>query len=155
MHPFPHRYQVSSSGCPEGEVIVGAPGLQPLHTQAPIEFGGPGDRWSPESMLVGAMADCYLLTFRALARAARLEWLSLECTVEGVLDQAPEGARFTSYALRAHLVVPADADIDMAERALERAEERCLVSNSLRGERSLTTVVEVAAAAARAAMPAA
>jgi uncharacterized OsmC-like protein len=42
--------------------------------------------------------------------------------------------------------VPEGADLDMAERTLRRAEEACLVSNSLTGRRELDTVVEVAAA---------
>ena len=145
MQPYPHRYQVSSSGCPEGAVILGGAGLEPLRTLPPPEFGGPGGHWSPESLLVGAIADCYLLSFRALARAARLPWLSLECTVDGTLDREDGIARFTDFTVRAALLVPAGTDLDMADRALHRAEEVCLISNSLRASGSLVAVVEVAA----------
>jgi organic hydroperoxide reductase OsmC/OhrA len=146
MQPFPHVYQVSSSGCPDSEVILSAAGLEPLRTTAPPEFDGPGGHWSPESLLVGAIVDCYQLTFRALARAARVPWHSLECTVDGTLDRERGSASFTGFHIRARLVVPEGADLDMAERTLRRAEEACLVSNSLTGRRELDTVVEVAAA---------
>ena len=106
MQPFPHRYQVSSSGCAEGEVVLRASGLEPLRTRPPREFGGPGDRWSPESLLVGAVADCYLLSFRAVASAARLPWRALECSVEGVLDREQGRTRFTRFHLRVRLLVP-------------------------------------------------
>jgi organic hydroperoxide reductase OsmC/OhrA len=144
MHPFPHRYQASSSGCPEGEVIVGSAGLKPLRTMPPPEFGGPGGHWSPESLLVGAMADCYLLSFRAVARAARRTRLTREFTVDGTLDREQGATRFTAFDLRAHLVVPEGTAPEIAERALHRAEEVCLISNSLSGRRSLETLVEIA-----------
>ena len=43
------------------------------------EFGGPGDLWSPETMLAGAVAGCFILTFRAAARAssASIPWRKL------------------------------------------------------------------------------
>ena len=83
MHPLPHRYVVSAQGEIAGTLQVAASGLPDLACAAPAEFGGPGDRWSPEHLLCGAIASCFILTFRAVARAAKLEWESLECTVEG------------------------------------------------------------------------
>ena len=69
MQPFPHRYSASALANPKDEVMLRSDGLQPLHSAAPAEFDGPGDRWSPETLMVGAIADCYILTFRSLARA--------------------------------------------------------------------------------------
>ena len=40
------------------------------------------------TLLIAAVADCFILTFRAVARASRFEWISLGCTVDGVLDRA-------------------------------------------------------------------
>jgi organic hydroperoxide reductase OsmC/OhrA len=40
-----------------------------LSTATPEEFGGPGDAWSPELLLLGAVESCFLFTFRAVAHA--------------------------------------------------------------------------------------
>ncbi|WP_410959978.1 OsmC family protein, partial [Salmonella sp. SAL4434] len=74
MQAFPHRYRVKGSGSVTGDVELIAAGLPPLRSESPAEFDGPGDRWSPETLLVGAVADCFLLTFRAIARASKLSW---------------------------------------------------------------------------------
>lgn len=153
MKAYPHRYRVSSNAAPEGEVVLASPGLDALPTQPPLEFDGPGDRWSPETLLVGAVADCFVLSFRAIARAARLPWSSLACDAEGLLEREEGVARFTGFVLHAHLRVPEGSDPADAERALHRAEQVCLISNSLRGRRELHVRVEIVAPPALTAMP--
>jgi organic hydroperoxide reductase OsmC/OhrA len=43
----------------------------------------PGDRWPSETLLVAAMADCFMLTFRALAARSKLPRVSLTAEVPG------------------------------------------------------------------------
>jgi organic hydroperoxide reductase OsmC/OhrA len=137
MHPYPHVYVASATAEKIGTVTVSSPRLPNIETAPPAEFDGPGDVWSPETLLCAAVADCFILTFRGVSRAAKLEWLTLECSVEGTLQRADGISKFTRYATRATLTVPAGADIDHARRLLERAEHTCLISNSLQGERTL------------------
>jgi organic hydroperoxide reductase OsmC/OhrA len=137
MHPYPHTYVVATTGQATGLVAVTSPDLPDLPTAPPPQFDGPGGQWSPETLLCAAVADCFVLTFRALARAARIEWLELECRVEGVLDRVERVAQFTRFNTVATLTVPAATDAAKAQQLLERAEQTCLVSNSLRGERVL------------------
>lgn len=144
MKEFPHHYTVSASAESEGPVRVSAENLPTLDTAPPVEFGGPGDRWSPETLLLAAIADCFLLTFRAVARASQLPWVSLSCTAEGVLDRVERQLRFTSVVVRASLRVPSTVDADRARRVLERAERSCLVTNSLAAESSLEADVRSA-----------
>ena len=40
-----------------GDVELTAEGLPPLRSAAPAEFGGPGNRWSPETLPVDLVAD--------------------------------------------------------------------------------------------------
>ena len=137
MHPYPHSYSVTASGQASGLVSVGSPGLAELPTAPPPQFDGPGDQWSPETLLCAAVADCFMLTFRALARAARLEWLQLECRVEGTLERVERVAQFTRFATFATLTIAATTDAEQARKLLGQAEHSCLISNSLRGERVL------------------
>src|SRR5215471_2402419 len=131
MQNYPHRYRVTATSLPEGDVRLASNGLPPLPTASPLEFGGPGDRWSPETLLTGAVADCFILTFRALARASKLVWHDLECDATGTLDRVDGVTRFTAMELHAHLTVPAGVDEALAARLLHKAEERCLISRSL------------------------
>jgi organic hydroperoxide reductase OsmC/OhrA len=148
VHPYPHRYTVSASAEPEGEVAVASAGLEPLRSAPPVEFDGPGDRWSPETLLCGALADCFVLTFRAIARATSLAWLSLDVEVVGTLEREDRVPRFTRFDVQARLRIASEADRDAATRALHKAEAGCLVSNSLSGQRHLAVVIEAFAAAA-------
>jgi organic hydroperoxide reductase OsmC/OhrA len=114
-----------------GSVRLQATALPMLATAPPQQFGGPGDHWSPETLLVAAVVDCFVLTFRAIATASKLTWQSLGCDAEGVLDRADGALRFTALHLRAHLRLPAGGDGERAKQLLEKAERTCLVSNSL------------------------
>jgi organic hydroperoxide reductase OsmC/OhrA len=143
MHPYPHLYNVRATALPEGDIPVDSDGLPTLKTAPPAEFDGPGDRWSPETLLCAAVADCFLLTFRGVARAAKFEWTSLECSVEGTLERIEGKTRFTRMAVTATLQAPAGADQDKAVKLMERAEHVCLVSNSLLAERTINCTVAV------------
>ncbi|HQX65289.1 MAG TPA: hypothetical protein PLF47_05685, partial [Dokdonella sp.] len=74
MQAFPHIYRVAGNAAGEGAVTLTSAGLDALQSWPPAEFGGPGNAWSPETLLVGAIADCYLLSFRAIARVGGLAW---------------------------------------------------------------------------------
>ena len=143
MHPFPHRYVVNAAMRPVGDVPLSAEGVRIIESAPPKEFDGPGNQWSPEGLLTAAVADCFVLGFRAIAAASKFPWLSLESRTEGTLDRIDGKMRFTRFDTHAKLLVPAGADIERAKKMLEKAESACLVSNSLSSERHLT--VEVAA----------
>ena len=131
MHPFPHEYSVVASGEPAGNVVVSATDLPALQTGPPVQFGGPGAQWSPETLLVAAAADCFILTFRAIARASNLSWIELRCNAAGRLDRVDGITRFMQLELNAKLTVRSAIDADKGRRLLEKAEKACLITNSL------------------------
>ena len=141
MHPFPHVYRARAVSDAEGDVTLSAEGLESIASRPPVQFGGPGDRWSPETLLCASLADCLLMTFRAIARASRLEWSSLELDVEGRLEREQGNSHFTHFTVSAVLHIPAGVDAALAERALHKAEAGCLISNSLRATRELRAQV--------------
>ena len=143
MQALPHRYRVKGTGRTTGDVELTAERLTVLRSASPAEFEGPGDRWSPETLLVGAVADCFILTFRAVAKASKLSWLSLDCEVTGTLDRVDRVMQFTGFNMTAHLVVPAGVDVDAARHALEKAERNCLIANSLKAPVASAATVEI------------
>ena len=146
MQPLPHRYSATAYGEPTGNVVLNGAGVQQLHSAAPAQFGGPGDQWSPEALLIAAVADCFILTFRAVAHASNVSWTSLRCYAVGRLDRVNAITRFTEITLRAHLTVPPDTDTHKARRLVDKAESGCLISNSLAVRPLLTCSIEVAVA---------
>lgn len=143
MQQLPHHYRVGASSRQQGSVTLKSPGLDDLETAPPAEFGGPGDLWSPETLLVGAVANCFILSFRAIARASKLEWQDLSCQVEGVLDRVDGKTLFTELKLAVRLQVPASTDEVRAQRILEKAEETCLITNSMTARIDLATDIIV------------
>ncbi|MDH4259697.1 MAG: OsmC family protein [Gammaproteobacteria bacterium] len=137
MHPYPHRYQVRVGATADGEVQLTGDGLPELASMPPPEFDGPGGYWSPETLLVAAVADCFVLSFRSIAKASRLDWSELTAEVHGLLERSDGVARFTRFETQARLVVPAGTDPARARMLVEKAEKICLISNSLSGTRHL------------------
>lgn len=143
MQAFPHRYAVAAAASVEGDVTLEGERLPPLRSAPPAEFDGPGDRWSPETLLVAAVADCFVLTFRGIAQISRLPWISLTCDVEGTVDRVERVTQFTGFQVRARLRVPEGTNEAQAHRLLAKAEETCLVTNSLKARSHLEAEVEV------------
>jgi organic hydroperoxide reductase OsmC/OhrA len=143
MHPFPHHYVVNTAVRPDGDVPLSAEGVRVIESAPPKEFDGPGNQWSPEGLLTAAVADCFVLGFRAIAAASKYAWLSLESSTRGTLDRVEGKMRFTRFETHAKLHVPPGADIERARKLLEKAEATCLVANSLTSERHLKLEVVV------------
>jgi len=137
MDEYPHHYTVTASGQTTGPIRVDSPGLHSIDSAPPKQFGGPGDLWSPETFLVAAVADCFLLTFRAISRASTLEWHTLRCEVEGILERVDKVSQFTEFKLTAELSVADGTDVSKAMRLMEKAETGCLITNSLKSKISL------------------
>jgi len=143
MQGYPHHYLANAAGGNEGSVVVSGEGLPDLDTQSPPQFGGPEGVWSPETMLSATVANCFILTFRAIARASKFEWTSLECNVDGVLERPERSTYFTAFNIHAVLRVPEGSRVELAQRLLEKSEQICLITASLKSEITLTTDIQV------------
>jgi organic hydroperoxide reductase OsmC/OhrA len=148
MQNFPHYYTVTAVGSNGDDVELRGAQLPILRTATPAEFDGPGDRWSPETLLVASIGDCLALTFRGIARKSGLAWTSVECDVTGTLDRVEQTTRFVAFEIAARVRVPEGTDQKLAGRVLEKAERNCLIANSLSAAVHLTPTIEVVPAPA-------
>lgn len=148
MQAFPHHYRVQAAGEPAGSVRVAAAGVAAIDTFPPPEFDGPEGQWSPETLLVAAVADCYILSFRAVARASKLAWREISVDVEGVLERVDGVMRFTRFRIAPRLVLEAGASATLAQTVLDKSKRSCLVTNSLAAECELAPQVREEGAAA-------
>ena len=142
MQPFPHHYSIAAKARAEGDVSLEGEGLPAIPSAPPTEFGGPGDRWSPETLFVAAVADCFVLTFRGIAGLSRFPWSALECNVTGTVERVDRVTQYTALQVQARLTVPPGTNEDQARRLLTKAEETCLVTNSLKVHPQLESIVE-------------
>ena len=140
MEAFPHIYTVAANA-EAGQVRLQSKGLDDLITAPPAEFDGPGDLWSPETLMVAAIADCFILSFRAIAAASRFDYRDISCEVEGTLDRIDKVTSFTEIRVKAKLKLIDSADTDRGVKLLENAEHNCLITNSMKAQLFLETEV--------------
>ena len=107
MKPLPHHYDVVLAGGPSGYAVLSTPGVPDLSAAPPVDFGGPGDAWSPEHLLLAAVQTCLLFTLRSVARASQVAFVSLHVGAAGTVNRQDGVTRFTEIVLRPRLVVSA------------------------------------------------
>lgn len=131
MKTLPHHYRASLADGPGAYALARIDGAPAITSAPPVEFDGPGDAWSPEHLLLASVETCLLFTVRALARASKLELVSVTMSTEGTLDRQDGVTRFTEIVVRLRLVLAAGSDPDRARRLVDKAEKTCLVTASL------------------------
>jgi uncharacterized OsmC-like protein len=85
-----------------------------------------------------------VLSFRAVATASKLDWVSLACEVDATLERKDGVTLFTKFLTRARLEIPAGMDAERARKVLTKAEQVCLITNSLKAESHLDADVRTA-----------
>lgn len=131
MKLLPHAYDVRLVGGPSGYAQISAGGLPDLRTAPPVDYGGPGDAWGPEHLLLASIQACFLFTLRPIARLSKVAFTHLELEATGTVDRQDAVTRFTQIVLRPKVTVPAGTDHDRVLRILEKSKTTCLVSASL------------------------
>jgi len=145
LQNLPHQYRVQAQGRPNENLDLCVANVPKLTVAPPVQFGGPGDQWSPEDLLMASIASCFILSFKAIAKASKFSWASIQCDSEGTLARVDGKTRFTKIVTKANLVIPATESIENAERLLHKAEQSCLVVNSLTSESELKCIVTIEA----------
>ena len=102
-----------------------------IHFTTPPQFGGMEGRWSPEDLLLSAVASCFTSTFHALAERSIFHFTDLEVEVQGCVNKAESGYLFSEIVIRPTVKIPNDEDRPRAERLLDKAKRLCLVSRAL------------------------
>src|SRR5579872_3834479 len=66
-----------------------------IHFTTPPQFGGMEGRWSPEDLLLSAVASCFTSTFHALAEHSSFHFTDLEVEVQGCVNKSESGYMFS------------------------------------------------------------
>jgi organic hydroperoxide reductase OsmC/OhrA len=114
-----------------------------IHFSAPPEFGGIEGRWTPEDLLLAALASCFTTTFRAIAAYSKFEYTDLQVEVEGTVIKAESGYTFSEIILRPTLTIRDEEKRDRALHLLQKTKAACLVSKVLATAPALEPHVDV------------
>lgn len=134
MEPFPHNYTTKITGHEHGHLLSESLTCPVLHVAEPKEFGGTGEYWSPEQLFVSTIASCLILTFRVIAKASGFAWEDISCDAKGKLDRVDGANQFTQVDLEVCLTIRSEEDTKKALRILTKAENQCLIKNSVSSE---------------------
>ena len=120
-----------------------------LHFSAPPHFGGVQNRWTPEDLLLTALASCYTSTFRALADYSKFRYVDLEVEVAGNVQKHRRGYVFSEMFTRPLLSIVRGNDHERALRLLQKTQELCLVRRALALKHSFEPHIQVVVKATR------
>jgi organic hydroperoxide reductase OsmC/OhrA len=141
MDKFPHHYAATVTGKDSGAIIACSRQCPPLSVAEPEEFDGTGEHWSPEQIFVAMVADCLILTFRSIANASKFSWADIECKAQGVLERVEGVNKFTQVDVDVNLVLNSKEDQDKGLRLLTKAENQCLVKNSINAQTNFKNTI--------------
>jgi organic hydroperoxide reductase OsmC/OhrA len=130
----PHYYSLSIDWTEDRKGLIHSDELNDsLEVAAPPPFPGGVPRiWSPEHLLTASVLSCFMTTFLAIAEKSRLPFQSFTCAASGKLEQIDGRYLMTEVMLKPVLLIPAESDKEKAGRILHKAEEVCLITNSIR-----------------------
>jgi len=113
-----------------------------IHFTAPVQFGGIDGRWTPEDLLMAALASCFTTTFYAIAASSKFEYTDLEVEAGGTVSKTSNGYNFNEIVVRVNLVIPSEDRRERAISLLQKAKELCLVSRALATAQSFETRIK-------------
>ena len=139
-----HTYQVTAWWA-SGRTGIAKSNSAPntLHFAAPPHFGGVEGRWTPEDLLLSAVASCFTTTFQSIAQHAKVEYLDLEVIVKGMVSETTMGYRFTGIMVEPILTIADESGQTIALELLHKTKALCLVSRALGTAQEFVPRVEI------------
>jgi peroxiredoxin-like protein len=143
---LPHFFDVDLQWNEQRKGTVSAPqdGLTPIEVATPPAFpSGHAGLWSPEHFFVAAVSSCLMTTFLAIAENSKLEFEGFTCRARGVMDRPEKGFKMTEVVLYPTVTVRDEQQARKAQRVLEKAEEHCLISNSINSKVTMEADIRI------------
>jgi peroxiredoxin-like protein len=143
-----HDYEVSVSWTTDRKGDLAAPGIaEEIEVATPPEFPkGMDGIWSPEHLFTAAVNSCLMTTFLAIADNSKLNFRDFDSKALGKLEMVEGKYLMSEVTLFPVVTVYDEAEIQRAERVLEKAEANCLISNSITSKIIFKPLVKIAGA---------
>jgi len=114
-----------------------------IHFSEAAELGGLQGRWTPEQLLLCALAGCFTTTFHDVARSAKFAYMDLEVEIEGSVRRSRStGCNFNEILIRPRLKVQGEDQCEAGLQLLRRTKSVCMISRAITVPQTLEPVVE-------------
>ena len=114
-----------------------------IHFSEAAELGGLQGRWTPEQLLLCALAGCFTTTFNDVARSAKFEYTDLEVEIEGSVRRTrATGCNFNEMLIRPRLKVHSEDQVEAGLTLLRRTKSVCMISRAITVPQTMEPTVE-------------
>ena len=96
-----HKYRVAAWWT-SGQTGIAKSDSAPnaIHFTEPPQFGGVEGRWTPEDLLLTALASCFTTTFHTIAGHSKFEYTDLAVEAKGTVSKTDTGYGFNEIVIR-------------------------------------------------------
>ena len=114
-----------------------------IHFGAPSRSGGLEGRWTPEDLLLSALASCFTTTFHTVAAYSKFEYTDLAVEAKGTVVRTAKGYCFSEIVVRPSLTISGERNRGRAIGLLHKAKTLCLVSRALAAVQKFEARIEL------------
>ena len=115
-----------------------------IEVATPPEFPkGMEGIWSPEHLFVAAVSSCLMTTFLAIAENSTLDFASFSCASKGKLEMIDGKFVMSEILLKPTVVIHNEIHRNKATRILKKAEDACLITNSIKSKTTMEITILV------------
>ena len=140
-----HTYNLSLKWESDRKGNLSSPELPTtIEVATPPEFDkGMPNIWSPEHLFTASVVSCFMTTFLAIAEYSKFEFIDFKCDAEGILEKIDGKYLMTKIILKPELTIDNVDKTEKAQRILEKSEAACLISNSIKSEIELNSIINI------------
>jgi organic hydroperoxide reductase OsmC/OhrA len=114
-----------------------------IHFSEAAELGGLQGRWTPEQLLLCALAGSFITTFADIARGLKFDYTDLEVEIEGSVRRSrATGCNFNEILIRPRLIVKCEEQSEAGLNLLRRTQSVCTISRAITVPQTLEPTVE-------------
>ncbi|MFO7444817.1 MAG: OsmC family protein [Ignavibacteriaceae bacterium] len=144
--PDVHYYETTVKWDKDRIGNISADGMPDVTVATPPEFPkGVPDIWSPEHLFVASVNICLMTTFLAIADNSNLQFKSFSSKAKGKLEKVDGKFAISEIELNPSVTVTQEKDVERAKRIIDKAEQNCLISNSIKSKIILNPEVNLEA----------
>ena len=107
-------------------------GLPEIQVATPPEFKGVPGIWTPEHLFVSSVNICLMTTFLAIAENLHLHFSDYTCEGKGKLERIEGKFMISEIVLNPKIKIKKGNERTKALRVIEKSENACLISNSIK-----------------------
>lgn len=131
-----HNYIVNVNWSKDRVGNLSAPDLDNnIEVATPPEFPkGVEGIWSPEHLFTAAVNSCLMTTFLSIAENSKLAYSHFSSSASGKLEMVDGKYMMSEVSLHPIVTIADENERGRAEKVLQKAEQNCLISNSVRSK---------------------